>query len=306
MTQNYISQIREILGTGAYTQASLAERLGITFAALSRWLNHRARPHPRRLATIAKLHRQIIGFPSLSKTELLRIDRQAMALRRKTLWGLIAKRMDLQNELLVEHTYNSTSIEGTTLSPKETAVVILEHGLIPDKSLQEHLEVTNHAAVLKEIFLRRYREPITESLVRNMHRDLLRGVRDDAGSYSRHPRVIRGLDIELTHPSDIPEEMKRLLRAWNRPSRKSVREIAEFHAQFELIHPFGDGNGRIGRLLIILQCLERGYPPVIIENSRKAEYYEVLEYAQKNSEDPLAVFLVEEMRRTAGIIRRYQ
>lgn len=306
MTKNYISQIREILGTGAYTQASLAERVGVTFAALSRWLNHRANPHPRRLATIAKLHRQIIGFPSLSKIELAKIGRQANSLREKNLWRLIARRTDLQNELLVEHTYNSTSIEGTTLSQKETEVVILEHGLIPDKSLQEHLEVTNHAAVLREIFLRRYREPITQTLVRNLHRDLLRGVRDDAGSYSRYPRVIRGLDIELTHPFDIPEEMKRLLRAWNQPSRKSVREIAEFHAQFELIHPFGDGNGRIGRLLMILQCLERGYPPVIIENARKAEYYEVLEYAQKKSEDPFTVFLVEEMRRTAGIIRRYK
>jgi Fic family protein/DNA-binding XRE family transcriptional regulator len=305
MSTNYISQIREILSSRAYTQSSLADRLGVTFAALNRWLNGHAKPHPRRLETIAKLYRQIIGFPSLSDHELAAINRKAKALRRRDLWNLIAGREDLQKELLVEHTYNSTSIEGTTLTQKETEVVILGKGLIPDKSLQEHLEVTNHATVLRNVLQKNFREPLTEALVKDMHRSLLQGVREDAGSYSKYPRVIRGLDIELTHPKDIPEELGHLLRAWNRSSLKTVREIAEFHAQFELIHPFGDGNGRIGRLILALQCLERGYPPAVIENARKAEYYEVLEYAQKNSEGPFTVFLVEEMERTAKIIRRY-
>ncbi|HNX68415.1 MAG TPA: Fic family protein [Candidatus Omnitrophota bacterium] len=305
MTENYISQIREILGSKAYTQSALADRLGVTYAALSRWLNARARPHRRRLETIAKLHRQVIGFPALSEKEMAGVDRQAKALCRKDLWRLISGNEDLQNELLVEHTYNSTSIEGTTLTQKETGLVILEKGIIPDKPLLEHLEVVNHAAVLRNVFRQGHREPLTESLIRTMHGNLLQGIRDDAGSYSKYPRVIRGLDIELTHPKDIPEELRRLLSAWNRPARKTAREIALFHAEFELIHPFGDGNGRLGRLLMALQCLERGYPPVIIENARKAEYYEVLEYAQKKAEGPFAVFLVEEMKRTAGIIRRY-
>ncbi len=305
MSRNYISQIREILSSKAYTQATLAERLGVSFAALNRWLNGRAEPHPRRLETIAKVYRQIIGFPSLSDKELAMIDHKAKALQRRDLWKLITRREDLLKELLVEHTFNSTSIEGTTLTQKETEVVILEKGLIPDKSLQEHLEVTNHAAVLRSVLQKSFREPLTEVLLKAMHRNLLQGVREDAGSYSKYPRVIRGLDIELTHPKDIPEETGHLLRGWNRSPRKTVREIAVFHAQFELIHPFGDGNGRIGRLLMVLQCLERGYPPAVIENARKAEYYEVLEYAQKKSEGPFTVFLVEEMERTARIIRRY-
>ncbi len=305
MSENYITQIREILSAKVYARSALADRLGVSLAALSRWMNGHAQPHPRRLETIAKVYRQVIGFPALSEHELKQIDRKAKALRRRDLWKLIAGNEDLQNELLVEHTYNSTSIEGTTLSLKETGVVILEKGLIPDKTLREHIEVTNHAAVLRGVFQKKYREPLTETLIRDMHRNLLQGIREDAGSYSKYPRVIRGLDIELTHPKDIPEEIMHLIKAWRRSARKTVREIAAFHAQFELIHPFGDGNGRLGRLLLVLQCLEQGYPPIVIENVRKVEYYEVLEYAQKRSGDPFTVFLVDEMERTNRIIRRY-
>lgn len=305
MRQDYISLIHDILNSGSYTQAMLADRIGVSAAALSRWLNGHAKPYPRRVETIAKLHRQLIGFPALSKNELVGILKKASTFRQRSLWKIISGNEGLQKELLVEHTYNSTSIEGTTLSQKETEVVILEKGSIPGKSLHEHLEATNHAAVLRGVFQKRYREPLTESLIQSMHRSLLQGIREDAGSYSKHSRVIRGLDIELTHPKDIPEEMTHLLRAWNRSPSKTIRDIAAFHADFELIHPFGDGNGRIGRLLLALQCLEQGYPPVVIENVRKAEYYEVLEYAQKKSADPFTIFLVEEMERTARIIRRY-
>lgn len=307
MDKNYISQLRGILASGSYIQSTLAKRLGVSFAALNRWLNGHAKPHPRRLETIAKVYRQTVGFPAYSGKALASVVRRARALRQKGLWKLIAMNEDLQNELLVEHTYNSTSIEGTTLSRKETGIVILEHGTVPGKPLRELLEVTNHAVVLRDIFQKRYREPLSETLVQTMHRSLLQGIREDAGCYSKLPRMIQGLDIALTHPEDIPEEMAGLLKDWNAPSTKSVVDIAVFHTHFELIHPFGDGNGRLGRLLMALQFLERNYPPVVVENSRKAEYYEVLEYAQRNrdADGPLANFLTEEMERVAEIIHRY-
>ena len=118
--------------------------------------------------------------------------------------------------------------------------------------------------------------------------------------------MIQGVPITLTHPKDIPEEMGRLIRDWKKGSiKRTVQEIAEFHVRFELIHPFGDGNGRAGRLLMAFQCLEADYPPAVIENARKADYYEVLEYAQRKSERPFVSFLVEEMERTRKILQRY-
>ena len=134
----------------------------------------------------------------------------------------------------------------------------------------------------------------------------MRGIRDDAGSYSKYQRAIRGVNITLTHPEDIPEEMDRLIKAWGRkPLKKTVKEIASFHVHFELIHPFGDGNGRVGRLLMTLQCLHADYAPVVIEDERKTEYYEVLEYAQRKSEGPFVCFLLDEMERTDKILKKW-
>lgn len=307
MSRNYIVLLEQILEERGISQAELANALGVTFAALNRWLHGSAQPRPRRMEAIRRLHREWVAYPSVTAAQLKRIVRRSESLRRKGLWKEIARRQELQDDLLLEHTYNSTSIEGTTFSKRQTEMVLFGKGLVPDKSLVEHLEVTNHAAVLKDILQMKYAGSVSEGLIRRFHQALLQGIRPDAGEYSRHHRAIRGVQIALTHPKDIPEEMKRLMRSWRvKPAKKTVREIAAFHSAFELIHPFGDGNGRVGRLVMVLQCLREGLPPVVIENSRKAEYYEVLEYAQRKSEGPLAVFLADEMKRTAKLFQKHR
>ena len=306
MVRNYINELKGILATGSFSQRDLAGRLGVTFAALNRWLNRRATPHPRHIQTIHKLYLEIVGYPAISGRKLEDIIRHAKSFKKKRLWGIIAKHQPLLDELLLEHTYNSTSIEGTTFTKKETEAVLFDKSVIPEKSLAEHLEVTNHAAVLRELFQKKYPRSITEEFIKRMHRNLMQGLREDAGEYSKHQRAIRGVDIALTHPKDIPEEMAHLIKNWNQGvSSKTIKEIANFHVRFELIHPFGDGNGRLGRLLMTFQCLEADYSPVVIENSRKAEYYEALEYAQRKSEGPFIAFLADEMERTHKIIKRY-
>lgn len=306
MKENYIAQIQAILKAGGFSQAELAEKLGVTFAALNRWLHAHAQPHPARIAQIRRLYQELVGFPAITEAELSRLVQLTEALRKKDLWNLIEGNQPLQDELLLEHTYNSTTIEGTTFTKRESQIVIFEKGLIPDKSLVEHLAVTNHAAVLKSIFEKKRRGLITETFIRELHQGLMQGIREDAGNYSRHERRILGSPIALTHPKDIPEEMGRLVHGWQRSKKKTVREIGVFHAEFELIHPFGDGNGRVGRLLMTLQCLEGGYPPVVIENARKSEYYDVLEYAQRKTEAPFIAFLIDEMQATHRLIRKYQ
>jgi Fic family protein len=305
MNKNYITHIKEILTTGAFSQTALAKRLGVTFAALNRWLNGHSKPHPARIEAIQKLHQEIVGFPSISEQEIKQTVRRADALVRKDLWSLIARSQDLQDELLLEHTYNSTSIEGTTFTKRETEAVIFDRQMVPEKPLVEHLEVTNHAAALKNILQMKNKGPLSEDLIKSLHKELLQGIREDAGNYSKHHRAIRGVEIALTHPKDISEEMGNLIRDWQKRPRKTIKDIASFHVHFELIHPFGDGNGRLGRLIMVMQCLRVGYPPVIIENARKAEYYDVLEYAQRKSERPFLCFLANEMERTSKILKKY-
>lgn len=308
MAENYISQLQAILRTTGLSQGEVAARLGVTHAALNRWLHQRAIPHPRHRLAIASLYKTLVGFRPLAPRERVEVLSRARALRRPRLWATLQRHPALVDELLLEHTYNSNAIEGSTLSKKETDAVIFGKSRLPDKSLVEHLEAINHAAVLRDLLLQKSPAIVTEGLIRPLHRFLLQGIREDAGEYAIRQRVIRGVNLALTHPKDIPEEMRGLLATWRRTRRRGygVVEVAQFHADFELIHPFADGNGRVGRLVMVIQLLAANYPPVIIETARKAEYYEVLEYAQRTSVDPFVVFLVDEIERTAHILRRYR
>lgn len=305
MNTNYIFQLKHILDSQSLTQQQLAEKLEVSFATLNRWLNKHAVPHKKRLEQISRLHREVIGYSSITEEDINRTISEADNYRKSRIWEIIESRQDLLDDLLLEHTYNSTTIEGTTFTKKQTEAVIFDKLTIKEKSLIEHLDVVNYSVVLRKILKREFPPRITEASIKEIHRLLMQGVREDGGSYSQHQRGIRGLDIMLTHPQDIPEEMAILIRQWNSGKQKDIQSIAKFHSDFELIHPFGDGNGRVGRLIMVLQCQAENYTPVIIENSRKAEYYEVLEYAQRKSEYPFVRFLVDEMKRTFRIIKKY-
>ena len=307
MDKDYIIQLQALLKASGWSQQQLAQRLGVTHAALSRWLNGHAVPQPRRRQAIASLYKEEVGFQPLSAVEHRRLASRAQRLQMRGVWKKIRGNQELLNDLLLEHTYNSNAIEGSTLNKRQTEAIIFDKAKVPDKSLTEHLEATNHATVLRDILFERYPARVSEDLICQLHRALLQGIREDAGSYSKHQRAIRGVEIALTHPKDIPEEMDALMKRWQQHERRgyAVEPVAQFHSDFELIHPFGDGNGRVGRLVMLIQLLKREYPPVIIENTRKAEYYEVLEFAQRKSVEPFTVFLVDELERTHGVLRRY-
>ncbi len=305
MSQNYIIQLKQILASESIPQQELAKRLGVSFAALNRWLNGHAVPHKRRLEQISRLYREIHGYAKITRDKISQIVRDTKQFKNKKIWAAIAKHQDLQDDLVLEHTYNSTTIEGTTFTKKETEAVIFGKLTIKDKSLIEHLDVVNYSVILRKIFKKEFSQEITVNAIKEIHRLLMQGVREDGGIYSQHQRGIRGVDIMLTHPKDITEEMNRLIGEWNSKKQKNIHEIAKFHSDFELIHPFGDGNGRVGRLIMVLQCQSQKYAPVIIENARKVEYYEVLEYAQRKTEYPFVQFLFEEMKRTFRVISKY-
>ncbi len=307
MSTNYIREIKAILEAGRWTQKELARRLGVTVAALNRWIHGHAKPHPAKRIAIARLYQEMVGFPAITPEKVREQLRIASRFRSVGLWGRIATTQNIQEELILEHTYNSSVIEGSTFTKKETEAVIFDKSVIHHKSLIEHLEVTNHAALFRDILIKKIDEPVSEKLIQEFHGRLLQGIRLDAGEYSQHQRAIRGVDMVLTHPKDIPEEMAGLIKDWqkNKGHKEPLSDISDFHVRFELIHPFGDGNGRVGRLIMALQCLQSGLPPVVIENSRKAEYYDVLEYAQRKDAGPFKLFICSEMERTHRMIQKF-
>jgi Fic family protein len=308
MQKNYIEQLKEILNATGWPQVELAKELGVTFAALNRWINKKASPRPSALKSIRDLYKEKVGSLPLPKEvikkTLRELDREKS--RHGNVRKIIKENKALREDLLLELTYNSNAIEGNTLTKKETETIIFDKGRIPDKTYVEHLEATNHAAAVNMIFDGEFDGPITGTTIKDLHRVILQGISADAGKYSKHHRAIRGVDLALPAPEDIQEEMDGLLKNINRPKTHIIEYSAKTHAAFEAIHPFGDGNGRVGRLIMIIQFLKAGYAPCLIENSRKSEYYEYLELAQKRSEGHLIKFLAETVIRGFQLIKKHK
>lgn len=307
-SDNYISKIREILDKSGWTQAQFAQELGVTFATVSRWLNGHNKPHLSQVRQIERFHKNIIGIIPVTKQEIERIIQQ-LEIKRKQYPNIKKILLDdnTAEEFLLELTYNSDAIEGNTLTKKETETIIFNNGSIKDKSLIEHLEAVNHTVILKDIFSGKIGCPVDEELIKKTHKILMQGIRDDAGEYARHKRAVRGVDLILPSPEDIPEEMKLFLSKVNNFQRHPIEHITRMHADFEAIHPFGDGNGRIGRLIMIMQLIHCGFAPCIISVNEKAGYYESLEYAQKKSETHFVCFLTEAVLKGYELIgKRYK
>lgn len=307
-SNNYIGRIREILEKNGWAQAQFAQELGVTFATVNRWLNGHHRPHLSQIRQIERLYKNIIGIIPVTKQEIGRIISQLEA--KKKQYPDIKKILrdgKISEEFLLELTYNSDAIEGNTLTKKETEAIIFNNASIQDKSLVEHLEAVNHTVILKDIFSGKIGCPVDEELIKKTHKILMQGIWDDAGEYARLKRAIRGVDLALPSPADIPEEMRLFLNKVNNSQRHPIEHIARMHADFEAIHPFGDGNGRIGRLIMIVQLIHCGFAPCIITVNEKSRYYELLEYAQKKSETHLVCFLAEAVLKGYELIgKRYK
>ena len=179
----------------------------------------------------------------------------------------------LNEEFTVEYTYNSNAIEGNTLTLRETDLVL--RGLTIDKKpLKDHMEAVGH----KEAFdyvreLVKEKAPLTESIIKQIHYLVLADKKDDRGVYRRIPVRIMGAHHEPVQPYLIEPKMEQLLQGYAASEEHIVTKLARFHIEFEGIHPFIDGNGRTGRLLVNLELMKAGYPPIDIKFSDRVAYY---------------------------------
>ncbi len=179
----------------------------------------------------------------------------------------------LTEEFVVEYTYNSNAIEGNTLTLRETDMVF--RGLtIDQKPLKDHMEAVGH----KEAFyfvqdLVKEQMPLSESVIKQIHYLVLADKKDDHGVYRRVPVRIMGAKHEPVQPYLIQPEMEQLLESYGKSTEHIIPRLARFHIEFEGIHPFIDGNGRTGRLLVNLELMKAGYPPIDIKFTDQLAYY---------------------------------
>ena len=181
----------------------------------------------------------------------------------------------LYHELQVRMTYNSNHIEGSRLSEDQTRLIfetrtINASGGVP---VDDIIETVNHFRAIDYV-IDVAEEELTEDIIKELHRILKQGTAAAAlswfavGDYKKRANVVGGR--ETAKPKDVPARMKALLAAYQ---PETVEDIIAFHHDFESIHPFQDGNGRVGRLIALKECLHYGIVPFIIEDAKKAFYY---------------------------------
>lgn len=190
----------------------------------------------------------------------------------------------LTEEFVVEYTYNSNAIEGNTLTLRETDMVL--RGLtIGQKPLKDHMEAIGHkeAFDLVRDFVKD-QEPLSERVIKQIHYLLLADKKDDRGVYRRVPVRIMGAKHEPAQPYLIKPKMEQLLEFYNNSKEHIIPRLARFHIEFEGIHPFIDGNDRTGRLLVNLELMKAGYPPIDIKFTDRISYYNAFdEYHVKHN-----------------------
>ena len=184
----------------------------------------------------------------------------------------------IYHELQIRMTYNSNHIEGSRLSEDQTRMIFETNtvdvaGSVP---VDDIIETVNHFRAIDYV-IDKAEEALTEDTVKELHRILKQGTKDTAlgwfaiGDYKKRANVVGGR--ETTAPREVPARMNALLSAYEALHSVSIHDIIRFHHDFERIHPFQDGNGRVGRLIALKECLRHAIVPFIIEDTKKSFYY---------------------------------
>lgn len=211
----------------------------------------------------------------------------------------------IREKLLLDWTYNSNAIEGNTLTLIETKVV-LEGITIGGKTMREHLEVINHKeAILYVEEIVQKQEALSEWQIQSIHHLVLKGINDAyAGVYRKEDVIIAGAKHVPPSHMMLKDEMEYFMR-WYREEGKRINPVeraARVHVDFAKIHPFIDGNGRTARLLLNLELMKEGYPPIIIRNENRVEYYNALDLAHtKGENDKFIMLVVDELNRSIDL-----
>lgn len=190
----------------------------------------------------------------------------------------------LREEFMVEFTYNSNAIEGNTLTLKETAMA-LEGMTIDQKPLKDHMEAIGHRdAFLFVQDIATNNIPLSESVIKQIHSLVLIDRPDDKGMFRRIPVRIMGAYTEPVQPYLIEPKITSLLadnETW-KETMNDIERIARFHLEFEGIHPFIDGNGRTGRLILNFELIRNGYPPINVKFTDRKRYYDAFDEYYRN------------------------
>lgn len=204
---------------------------------------------------------------------------------------------DVWDRFTANFTYESNALEGNSLTLKDVVIVMFENASIKGKDLREIYETRNSRKVVEMIINNKFN--ISHESIIKMHKMLVRDIEIQVG-YKKVPNIILGRELKTTSPENVKKEMDSLI-VWYNENKERYHPIelaAIFHGKFEQIHPFEDGNGRVGRFLINVILLNHKYHPLIIRKSQRIAYLKALENFDSKHSDTLRRFILERFKET--------
>ena len=291
---SYPQKIEKLLEHFKYS-TKLADALNVSRISIVNWKDGASISEENKLK-IDYLFYEKVFLPELENKKQ-EAEKYIQKIISKSYSNLITS-IDFIEEISKYNSFGSLEIE-TDINNKEFEKIIEGEYIEKDIQKRKVLEANNLYNLTKIIITDTIKENINLSIetIKNWHLSLFLGIREDAGKFSTKIRKIKDTNLTLTHPEDIEEELNYWIKSYKDIS--NIYDIAKAHEHFELIHPFGDGNGRIGRLIIAHQAIKLKLLPPLINKQNKALYYASLYKAQTSGNIlPLAWFLckaVEEM-----------
>lgn len=204
---------------------------------------------------------------------------------------------DVFDRFIANFTYESNAIEGSSLTLKDVSIVMFENRSLEGKELREIWETKNSRDVMEKILKRQFK--VTEKDIIKMHKMLMKNI-DTRTGYKQFPNEIIGSDVKLALPERVKDEMRNLIEWYEKNPEKlhPLQMSALFHGKFERIHPFADGNGRVGRFAITAMLVNKGYPPLIIRKTQRDSYIKTLEDFHRGYTTNIERFFLEKYKKT--------
>lgn len=277
-------KLQLIRNLSGLTQESLAKKLGVSFPTINSWINGKSIPRRKAKENINNLYFEFTGQKNIPD-DFLTAKKQIIkdkAKKHKNVLKELIENPDIYDQFLLSLTYHTNKLEGSTLTEDETKAILFDNIALKNKSMTEQLEAKNHQTALQYLFkhLIAPSSKVNEELILKLHSILMNGIKTDAGFYRGHGVRIVGTNVPTANYLKVPALMKQIAQDISYRGKDIVLHITKIHSRFEQIHPFSDGNGRIGRLLMNAMLLKNNFPPAVVRQEKKRVYNDCLKKSQ--------------------------
>ena len=286
-----IQMLKYVLEVPGWTQERIAKECETTFATVNRWLNQGRKPHPAHAKNIERLFLKVVPFLSVIEDYKRKFPDPLHVIRNNP---------KVYKELIIQLTYYSNAIEGSTVTREETEKILYEKVFLDNRTQKEQQETVNHKQAVEYVLKNAHKGfRVTEEYIRELHNMIVFAIDENRGEFRKEPVYLRNNIKTFPNSKGVPKLISNLVAGIEDREKNIISRATLTHYEFEDIHPFTDGNGRVGRLLMITQLLAEGYAPAIIRIEDRVRYMDAFRLADLRDYSPLILFIGE------SIIRGY-